>query len=981
MTAKIADRNNNEMMLRGSTPPSIKEKCYDLCRDYLGGVWLNVTVDDIEVKRLSGGLTNQSYYCALNEDKRHDISEDIPQEIMKYYKHKWFEMNDQKNPILIQELAQKLARIHSTVVPIKKTENWIFKYFDDSYNKAYKLFDINALINECNCKTLKTHDLKQELEWMKDLIIKTDSPMTFSHLDFRGCNVMITETDGIVICDFEYGCYGCRGFDFGSLFGEWGRKWGDFMTYVEFPDDNTIRPFIEFYIKESTKIVGEKGSTPPSIKEKCYDLCRDYLGGVWLNVTVDDIEVKRLSGGLTNQSYYCALNERQRNDSSEDKPQEVLIRLYQEKHFNNSENERFNDTIISTIMFENGLGPKVMFFIKLKHKWFELNDQKNPILVQELAQKLAKIHLTVVPIKKTENWIFKYFDDSYNKAYKLFDINALIDECNCETLKTHDLKQELEWMKDLIIKTDSPVTFTHLDFRGSNIMITETDGIVICDFEYVCYGCRGFDLGALFAEWGRKCGEYMAYVEFPDDNTIRPFIESYIEESIDIFEEKFTNDTRNTFQHILKETKKPLELHHCSKFRNSHLESKVCFTMWSNLLLIIMVGLLVHESTAGPFTYGACQTACNAGWVLCCSIGGGVAGTYTVVGAAAVLAECSKIQGACMAALIRQLSCDSAIFKLQRGSTPDSIQDSCFLLCREYLGGVWLNVTVGDIEVKRLSGGLTNQLYYCAVNEDKRTINDNVPQEVAILLYQNKHFNHSDINGIERLTDVIIAQSMSDKGLGPKIYGLFASGQILKYYKHRSFRVDEQKNPKLVRELAQKLARLHSTSVPIKKFSNWIPNYFDEYYSEANSRFELQTLYEECNCETFKTHDLDTELEWLKKLIVETDSPVMFTHVDLRGSNIMVTETDGIVLCDFEYSCNDYRGFDFGTLFTEWDVGYEWGVGGFTDDNNIIPFIESYIEESVKIVGQDFARDERNSLKHIMKEVKVTTENIYKNGL
>ncbi|CAG2119199.1 unnamed protein product, partial [Medioppia subpectinata] len=198
---------------------------------------------------------------------------------------------------------------------------------------------------------------------------------------------------------------------------------------------------------------------------------------------------------------------------------------------------------------------------------------------------------------------------------------------------------------------------------------------------------------------------------------------------------------------------------------------------------------------------------------------------------------------------------------------------------------------------------------------------------------------------------------MSEKGLGPKIYGLFESGQIFKYYKHRCFRTDEQKDPKLVQELAQKLARLHSTSVPIKKFSNWIPNYFNNCYSEANSRFDLKTLYEECNCETFKTHDLNTELEWLKKLIVETDSPVMFTHVDFRGSNIMVTETDGIVLCDFEYSCNDYRGFDFGSIFNEWGNAYGKHFGEFTDDHNIIPFIESYIEESVNIVGQDFARD------------------------
>ncbi|CAG2116731.1 unnamed protein product [Medioppia subpectinata] len=253
-----------------------------------------------------------------------------------------------------------------------------------------------------------------------------------------------------------------------------------------------------------------RGPTPPRIKEKCYDLCREYLGGVWLNVTVGDIEVKRLTGGATNQLYYCAFNEDKRL-SAGDVPQE--------------------------------------------HEWFELNDQKNPILVQELAHKLAGIHTTVVPIKKTQNWIFDHFEDSYNKAYKMFDINALIDECNCETLKTHDLKEEIQWIKDLITESDSPVTFTHIDFRGHNIMVTESDGLVICDFEYGCYGCRGFDFGSLFVGWGRNCHQHLRYVKFPDDNTIRPFIDSYIKESTKILGIRFTNDIRNTFQHILKETK------------------------------------------------------------------------------------------------------------------------------------------------------------------------------------------------------------------------------------------------------------------------------------------------------------------------------------------------------------------------------------------------------------------------------------------
>ena len=68
------------------------------------------------------------------------------------------------------------------------------------------------------------------------------------------------------------------------------------------------------------------------------------------------------------------------------------------------------------------------------------------------------------------------------------------------------------------------------------------------------------------------------------------------------------------------------------------------------LLFLVALGVAV----AGPIAWGACQTACNAGWVTCMSASGLVAGTTGPVGWWAWLtgaaASCSAIQGACMAA-------------------------------------------------------------------------------------------------------------------------------------------------------------------------------------------------------------------------------------------------------------------------------------------------------------------------------------------
>jgi hypothetical protein len=120
--------------------------------------------------------------------------------------------------------------------------------------------------------------------------------------------------------------------------------------------------------------------------------------------------------------------------------------------------------------------------------------------------------------------------------------------------------------------------------------------------------------------------------------------------------------------------------------------------------------------------------------------------------------------------------------EILRGETPKDIKQKCFDLCKDYLGGNWNKLSIDEIEVKRLSGGFTNQLYYCEISKHLKPISDE-PQEVAIRFYGAKHFNNLDCEENERLTDVIIALLVSEYNLGPKIYGLFQSGQIQSYYK------------------------------------------------------------------------------------------------------------------------------------------------------------------------------------------------------
>ncbi|QRV90993.1 transmembrane protein [Ceratobasidium sp. AG-Ba] len=71
----------------------------------------------------------------------------------------------------------------------------------------------------------------------------------------------------------------------------------------------------------------------------------------------------------------------------------------------------------------------------------------------------------------------------------------------------------------------------------------------------------------------------------------------------------------------------------------------------TSLVALIAVTMNVQQAQAGPVAMGLCYSACNAGYVTCCTTAGAVAGTFTLgLGVPAALFACSAVQGACMAA-------------------------------------------------------------------------------------------------------------------------------------------------------------------------------------------------------------------------------------------------------------------------------------------------------------------------------------------
>ena len=76
--------------------------------------------------------------------------------------------------------------------------------------------------------------------------------------------------------------------------------------------------------------------------------------------------------------------------------------------------------------------------------------------------------------------------------------------------------------------------------------------------------------------------------------------------------------------------------------------------------------------------------------------------------------------------------------------------------------------------------------------------------------------------------------------------------------------------------------------IPINKnkpavMSDWVENNY-KFFVENNFNKDLI----ETNIECFKNNDIHNEYKWLKQLIEDIDSPIVFTHKDYRSDNLMV---------------------------------------------------------------------------------------------
>lgn len=252
------------------------------------------------------------------------------------------------------------------------------------------------------------------------------------------------------------------------------------------------------------------------------------------------------------------------------------------------------------------------------------------------------------------------------------------------------------------------------------------------------------------------------------------------------------------------------------------------------------------------------------------------------------------------------------------------MREKAYRVCRDFLSGAWRKLSRDEIVVKRFSGGMSNLLYFCALPNSVAPLGTE-PRQVLLRIYGQVHDD-----GVEAvITQSVIFTLLSERRMGPKLYGVFPGGRLEEYIPARHLETKELMEPSISVHIAEKLARVHRLQVPINKEPTSLGDTMQRWLQHIRTEVDVSSAAPEDRPKLRKllAVSFEKEYEWVMKMIPKVNSPVIFSHNDLQEGNILVCEDaplkdDRLIFIDYEYCSYNYRGFDLANHFCEWCYDY-----------------------------------------------------------
>lgn len=192
-----------------------------------------------------------------------------------------------------------------------------------------------------------------------------------------------------------------------------------------------------------------------------------------------------------------------------------------------------------------------------------------------------------------------------------------------------------------------------------------------------------------------------------------------------------------------------------------------------------------------------------------------------------------------------------------------------------------------------------------------------VPAEPTAVLYRRLAGKENAI--LDFAAEKSVFLTLADQGIAAQCHYYDESCRIEAFYHGRSLTAEDLFDPQNLRQIADQLYRLHQQSpagLPAQGFFELMQ---DKWGSIARRVLEQQIssfpVNEQAMCEQLR--DIYSERTRARVRRCLPAGELGFCHNDTYHGNIMKLDSGEIKLVDFEFSCLNYRAYDFANLFAE----------------------------------------------------------------
>lgn len=286
----------------------------------------------------------------------------------------------------------------------------------------------------------------------------------------------------------------------------------------------------------------------------------------------------------------------------------------------------------------------------------------------------------------------------------------------------------------------------------------------------------------------------------------------------------------------------------------------------------------------------------------------------------------------------------------QNPSDSDVILEKALELGSDYLRDGWCILERSEVVVTQITGGQSN-LIYLVSSTNLTKISSETPACFLIRIHcQPAH---------QVFNDTVIFSVLSERGLGPKLYGFFPGGRLEEFLPSRTLDTDIIKLPNIAQQVGAIFPKYHAIDVPISKNAGALQfiRHNLEAYKELGGTVHKMRPYsikyeKEKVRETISVDDLEREIEVFEKWTKALEDTIVFCHNDLAPLNVLeLDDTKELVLIDFEYASYNWRGFDLCMFLCENAFDYRVPPPGVWIDQNYVEnhpnlqlFCEAYID-------------------------------------